>query len=188
MYKGKLKNWQGVKGFGFIQSDELKHDVFIHISTLKAMSREPKVGDFIYFEVEKQANGKSSAVNCRIEGVAAKSRLTKKPRIRRKSPRRKNKLVLLLMLLVIGFFTYQRLVSKISGQQTPNNQIPSSSVLSNELKSELSDTGTQFSCDGRQYCSQMNSRAEAEFFTRYCPNTKMDGDNDGIPCENDSRF
>ncbi|WP_342748501.1 excalibur calcium-binding domain-containing protein [Marinobacterium halophilum] len=21
-----------------------------------------------------------------------------------------------------------------------------------------------------------------------CPNTKMDGDRDGIPCENDSRF
>lgn len=188
MYKGKLKNWQGVKGFGFIQSDELKKDVFIHISTLKAMSRQPKVGDFIYFEVEQQANGKFNAVNCRIEGVATKSWLTKKSRIRKNSPRRKNKLVLLLMLLVIGFFTYQRLVSNVPRLQTPNNQIPSSSVLSNELKSELSDTGTQFSCDSRQYCSQMNSRAEAEFFTRYCPNTKMDGDNDGIPCENDSRF
>lgn len=45
-----------------------------------------------------------------------------------------------------------------------------------------------FSCDGRQHCSQMNSRAEAEFFIRNCPNTKMDGDRDGIPCENDSRF
>ncbi len=47
---------------------------------------------------------------------------------------------------------------------------------------------TQFSCDGRIHCSQMNSRAEAEFFTRNCPGTKMDGDHDGIPCENDSRF
>ena len=47
-----------------------------------------------------------------------------------------------------------------------------------------------FKCDGRQYCSQMTSRAEAEFFIRNCPNTKMDGDGDrdGIPCENDSRF
>ena len=47
---------------------------------------------------------------------------------------------------------------------------------------------TQFRCDGRQHCSQMTSRAEAEFFTKHCPNTKMDGDRDGIPCENDSRF
>ncbi|MCP5423956.1 MAG: excalibur calcium-binding domain-containing protein [Gammaproteobacteria bacterium] len=47
---------------------------------------------------------------------------------------------------------------------------------------------SSFKCDGRQYCSQMRSRAEAEFFIRNCPNTKMDGDRDGIPCENDSRF
>ncbi|MFC4653892.1 excalibur calcium-binding domain-containing protein [Rheinheimera marina] len=46
----------------------------------------------------------------------------------------------------------------------------------------------RFVCDGRQYCSQMRSRAEAEYFLRNCPNTKMDGDRDGIPCENDSRF
>lgn len=45
-----------------------------------------------------------------------------------------------------------------------------------------------YQCDGRQYCSQMNSRAEAEFFLKNCPNTQMDGDDDGIPCENDSRF
>ena len=47
---------------------------------------------------------------------------------------------------------------------------------------------SSFKCDGRVYCSQMTSRAEAEFFVRNCPNTKMDGDRDGIPCENDSRF
>ncbi len=41
----------------------------------------------------------------------------------------------------------------------------------------------KFKCDGRQYCSQMNSFEEAKFFLKNCPNTKMDGDNDGIPCE-----
>ena len=40
-----------------------------------------------------------------------------------------------------------------------------------------------FSCDGRQHCSQMRSYEEAVFFNQYCPNTKMDGDGDGIPCE-----
>lgn len=49
-------------------------------------------------------------------------------------------------------------------------------------------SASRYSCDGRQYCSQMTSRAEAEFFVKNCPNTKMDGDRDGIPCENDSRF
>lgn len=40
-----------------------------------------------------------------------------------------------------------------------------------------------FSCDGRQHCSQMTSCAEATYFINNCPSTKMDGNNDGIPCE-----
>jgi hypothetical protein len=40
-----------------------------------------------------------------------------------------------------------------------------------------------FHCDGRRYCSQMTSCAEAQFFLSHCPDTKMDGDADGRPCE-----
>ncbi|MGP5551276.1 excalibur calcium-binding domain-containing protein [Psychrobacter namhaensis] len=40
-----------------------------------------------------------------------------------------------------------------------------------------------FSCDGRQHCSQMTSCAEATYFSNHCPNTKMDGNHDGVPCE-----
>jgi hypothetical protein len=40
-----------------------------------------------------------------------------------------------------------------------------------------------FTCDGRTYCTQMTSCDEAKYFVQHCPNVKMDGDNDGIPCE-----
>ena len=40
-----------------------------------------------------------------------------------------------------------------------------------------------FSCDGRKQCAQMTSCAEAKYFLANCPGVKMDGDNDGIPCE-----
>jgi hypothetical protein len=60
-----------------------------------------------------------------------------------------------------------------------------SSYIADTQTSTLNST---FSCDGRTMCSQMNSRAEAEFFIQNCPNTEMDGDNDGRPCERDSRF
>ena len=40
-----------------------------------------------------------------------------------------------------------------------------------------------YSCDGRKYCSQMKSCAEAKYFLANCPGVKMDGDGDGIPCE-----
>lgn len=41
----------------------------------------------------------------------------------------------------------------------------------------------QFKCDGRTHCSQMRSYEEAVYFLRNCPNTQMDGNNDGEPCE-----
>lgn len=40
-----------------------------------------------------------------------------------------------------------------------------------------------YRCDGRTYCSQMRSCQEAEFFLRHCPGVKMDGNHDGVPCE-----
>jgi hypothetical protein len=42
---------------------------------------------------------------------------------------------------------------------------------------------SSFKCDGRKYCSQMTSCAEAKYFLSTCPSVKMDGDGDGIPCE-----
>jgi len=41
----------------------------------------------------------------------------------------------------------------------------------------------RYRCDGRTYCSQMTSCAEARFFLKHCPGVKMDGNNDGEPCE-----
>jgi hypothetical protein len=55
---------------------------------------------------------------------------------------------------------------------------------SNELRSSIeAPANASFTCDGRVYCSQMHSCAEATFFIKNCPGTKMDGNNDGVPCE-----
>ena len=57
----------------------------------------------------------------------------------------------------------------LAEDQTPSDSVPTPAV--------------QFRCDGRTHCSQMTSCAEATYFLRNCPDTKMDGDHDGIPCE-----
>jgi hypothetical protein len=44
-------------------------------------------------------------------------------------------------------------------------------------------TDRRFQCDGRTHCSQMTSCAEAIYFLQHCPNTQLDGNNDGEPCE-----
>lgn len=59
------------------------------------------------------------------------------------------------------------------------DELSSSSYSSKKQNSRASN----FKCDGRTYCSQMRSCEEATFFLRNCPNVKMDGNNDGIPCE-----
>ncbi len=40
-----------------------------------------------------------------------------------------------------------------------------------------------FSCRRKTYCSQMNSCGEAHFYLRHCGVSRLDGDNDGKPCE-----
>jgi hypothetical protein len=51
------------------------------------------------------------------------------------------------------------------------------------LQPPASEPLSPFKCDGRKYCSQMTSCAEAKSFLHYCPGTEMDGDGDGVPCE-----
>jgi hypothetical protein len=83
----------------------------------------------------------------------------------------RNKIILVLLLSAggYGYSQYQR-----------RTHIPLVVVAPAPLKSAPE---SQFKCDGRIYCSQMTSCAEATYFLKNCPGTKMDGDNDGIPCE-----
>ncbi len=87
-------------------------------------------------------------------------------------------LAIILVLAFAGWKLYQ------SREHVPVVEMTGSAGAQYAVPS----TAAGFRCDGRQYCSQMHSRAEAEFFIRNCPDTRMDGDRDGIPCENDSRF
>jgi hypothetical protein len=74
----------------------------------------------------------------------------------------------------------RRAVAAPSPSAAPNSGTPPSSTTNTPAPPAAL---TSFRCDGRQHCSQMTSCAEAKFFLANCPNTKMDGDHDGIPCE-----
>ena len=184
MNKGELISWNESKGYGFIRCDRTLNNIFLHISTLRNMSRKPKMGDLIYFETEQQKDGKTAAKNCRIEGVAANKQHTSKRKNQPKNNRFKIAIIKLLFIMAIVSLAYKYYIQYTSSTVEPIGvpQILSSSSSYNSAKTK------QFSCDGRQHCSQMHSRAEAEYFIQHCPNTKMDGDRDGIPCENVSRF
>jgi len=70
MVKGVLKTWKEDRGFGFIKPDDDGKDIFIHISSLKGVSRRPITGDVIYYQIAKDNRGKYKAINAQIEGVS----------------------------------------------------------------------------------------------------------------------
>lgn len=81
------------------------------------------------------------------------------------------------MLTFVTFSTMSYFTSNnVSANQEPNN-------VNNQNDKTKNNNSQKYQCDGRQYCSQMSTYEEAKYFIENCPNTKMDGDNDGVPCE-----
>lgn len=74
------------------------------------------------------------------------------------------------------------LVVAVLGIITANSVIYAESEDENPVKN-MEYSKSIYKCDGRTRCTQMTSCEEAKFFINNCPNTKMDGDKDGIPCE-----
>lgn len=89
------------------------------------------------------------------------------------------KLIVLAIVCLIGWKAYshyeeRRHASRSSAPETAWSPTPSSRPTA---------AGPSFKCDGRTHCSQMTSCAEATYFLKNCPGVKMDGNNDGVPCE-----
>lgn len=67
--RGFLKTWKDDRGFGFLKPEDGSEDIFIHISALNDNVRRPHQGDTIFYQVGQGSNGKTKAINARIEGV-----------------------------------------------------------------------------------------------------------------------
>ncbi|GGF63269.1 cold shock domain-containing protein [Alteromonas lipolytica] len=173
--KGTLKSWNNDRGFGFITAPLYAKDVFVHISAFTDNHHQPRVGEPLTFDIEQDKTGKVRAIEVKspISGTAGSGYLESQ-----KQGLPLAKIMLLLALIVVGFIALQK-------PETLHVATPQTNVLPYQEPESITQ---HFKCDGRQYCGQMNSRAEAEFFLANCPDTKMDGDDDGIPCENDTRF
>jgi len=183
--KGKLIRWIDDKGFGFIKQENGNGDIFIHISALKGMERKPIIGDIIHYEIMTDTNSKVRAVNAKIEGVRQVLTLDSikhkrkpetsyrpKPRTPIKTVKSKNRFKLLPAIIIgTAVFIYSKVSEK---SPMPTYASP---TIQQVRKVE------KFQCQGKVWCTEMGSYEEAMFYLRNCPNTKIDGDGDGIPCE-----
>ncbi len=180
-YKGKLSTWKDDKGFRFIKPEKGKHDVFIHISALKKMSRRPVIGDVILYQTSMDNKGKVRAVNARIEGV--------KPIYRNAKQLTRNKnsgisfsqfgSVLPLIIIVVSFLVY----NGVFKDNRYNKVQPKYEREEAQPIYEPKEAQPEYKCEGKIHCSQMTSCEEATFYLDNCPGVKIDGDGDGIPCE-----
>jgi cold shock CspA family protein len=189
--KGKLVRWIDNKGFGFIKPENGKSDIFIHISALAGMSRSPVIGDFILYEVSSDSNGKLRAVNAIIECVSRVSTTS----ITRPSsqdvtknhknyvsyapkPKKRFNSLLILFVIVAAIYLYDKFYKNINLNIAP--KLP-------EFHTQVIEQKERFQCQGKVWCTEMSSLEEALFYLKNCPGTKIDGDNDGEPCEEQFR-
>lgn len=181
-YSGKLKKWNAERGFGFVVADDGGQDIFVHISAFARDGRQPMEGEVLSFEVEPDRNGKRSAVRVRRPGDARPHAAPLRP-VRLSTSGRDNssgfisKLISAALVCALLWFGYSQYAKRAA---TYGSVLPASPA---SLSSAKLPVPPDFKCDGRNMCSQMSSCREATLFLQNCPGMKMDGNGDGVPCE-----
>jgi len=195
LQKGVLFTWKDEKGFGFILPENCGENVFIHLSAFGRISRRPKVGDIIYYHLETTSSkkGKYRAYNATIEGVKSQNSIVtankfklsstnaKKPkRLSRKPAQKRRSFWNIIAGFMVFFMIFVYGISKLKMSSSPKSpQMEAPRIETTELSSQ----SQQYHCAGKIHCSEMDSCEEAKYYLRNCPNVKIDGNRDGMPCE-----
>lgn len=186
--EGKIKTYNEERGFGFIEIAGESKDVFFHIKDFPNKNVLPKVGEKLKFR-KVEEGGKFKADNIvRLEiNINNPSQKNMKRNansisgLKRKTERRGFDFLGLIFGILIVIVFVIIFVPMIYGKFQR-------AQLANQPATATSVTNGIYTCDGRVTCTSMTSREEAHWFIRNCPGTQMDGNNDGEPCENDSRW
>lgn len=189
---GKIIKFNKERGFGFIESEDTKVEVFFHITDFPK-GKLPQIGERLTFNIRQHEN-KLKAVN-----IIRLDFPKKQPHTKKTISEDQEKFSLLGWLInlavvgligsVIGYFIYNYIIDAHNRYELAQQPAVSQPLLNNTSsfteRSQSSITNNSYECDGRIHCSQMRSKEEAIWFINHCPGTKMDGDGDGDPCERD---
>lgn len=177
-FDGILTSWNEDGAYGFIRPSKGGQNIFAHISAFPGGGARPLVGESLSFEVELNADGKKRAKA--IQRPRAPS-APPAPRQPAKNPWQTVAMASVMLLFAAGaYFEYQRWQRAEQGNV---DSLPVAQELQPAAFVAPAKARSSYSCDGRTHCSQMRSCEEATFFTENCPDTKMDGNHDGVPCE-----
>jgi cold shock CspA family protein len=179
-FDGNLSKWNDDRGFGFIKPRDGGQEVFVHISAFPRDGQRPRLDEALSFEIEPGADGRKRAVGIRRPHSArpgpSRRRNATSPRPARRVRGALLAVVLACGLGALGYNEYAR-------RSLAQSSTESAGATPGPRTTLLRSAAPAFRCDGRTHCSQMTSCREAKFFLANCPGVKMDGDNDGVPCE-----
>ena len=188
-FNGKLTKWNAERGFGFVVADHSDQELFVHVSAFPRDGRPAAIGEPLSFEMELDKEGRKRAVRVRRPGAPEPRASRHQPheqvrRPSRRAPERTESnsfgsvLVALLVVAGLGWFGYTRYTERADASTAaPQSVMSPAQTAAPEIRQPA------FQCDGRKHCSQMSSCSEAKQFLNNCPGMEMDGDSDGIPCE-----
>lgn len=175
---GTLRSWNDGRGFGFIAPTQGGAEIFVHIAAFPRDGSRPTIGEKLQYELGEGRDGRPQAMKVVRLAVGAVRPPVRSPA---SSSQRHSSLLggLLLVVLVVGAgaWGYRHFSAGLH-----RGSLAAQPALTTSETPAPAAVGT-YSCDGRTHCSQMTSCAEATWFINNCPGTKMDGNHDGVPCE-----
>jgi cold shock CspA family protein len=190
-YDGALKKWNTERGFGFIVADDGGQELFVHISAFPRDGQLPATGERLSFEIEPDRDGKKRAVQVRRPGAVqpGPAHMARRSSVRGSGSQPGSKrgfgrtLIGLIIVAALGWYGYRHYANRVALIQAAPQSVIEPSAMSATLPRSAEPGRDSFQCDGRKYCSQMTSCKEAKLFLKNCPGVEMDGDHDGVPCE-----
>ncbi|MDA8521395.1 cold shock domain-containing protein [Acidovorax sp. NCPPB 4044] len=198
-FGGRLKHWNAERGFGFVVADDSGAELFVHISAFQRRDIVPSSGEPLTFEVEPDREGRRRAVRVLRKGEVAGGASVhpfhapkhRTPEAARRlhgrdsggaggrSGRFYSAVVVLGVVGLIGWMGYSPYMQR-AAMHGASLSAPAPAPAAGAFREPVPEG---FRCDGRKQCSQMTSCREAKLFLQNCPGTQMDGNGDGVPCE-----
>jgi cold shock CspA family protein len=191
-FDGTLTSWNESTRSGIITPGKGGDDIVVHALAFPQGGTVPTVGEPVSFEVETGPDGQK-----RAHSIARP--LATRPSSRTAARHAQAKSISSLVTGALLALAAVAAVAYAAARPSVNNPVVYDSGPASIAAETVAETrpprrvdqvaAARFVrpasgvCDGRTRCTQMNSCAEAKFFIDHCPDTKMDGDGDGVPCE-----